>query len=319
MAKVYIDLGHGGRDPGAVGKHSKESENVLKVGLELAKLLRSSGHSVKLSRTTDVYLTLTQRTNDANAWGADIFVSLHNNAASSASATGFETFIYNGSVSSNTPKLQNAIHDAIISEIGVRDRGKKRANFAVVRQSRMPAVLIEYAFITNINDEEILMNEVNKLARITAKGINDYFGINGSSAKVSSTPPKNTSKSKANSKSKTSKVPKANLKVDGKWGKSTTRALQRALGTPVDGIISRQYNNATTRSLYGNTVSYGSGGSMVIRALQRKVGAKADGYLGPETARRLQRYLGTPVDGVISRPSSLMVRELQRRLNNGSF
>src|SRR5699024_3477695 len=185
MAKVYRDLGHGGRDPGAVGKHSKESENVLKVGLELAKLLRSSGHSVKLSRTTDVYLTLTQRTNDANAWGADIFVSLHNNAASSASATGFETFIYNGSVSSNTPKLQNAIHDAIISEIGVRDRGKKRANFAVVRQSRMPAVLIEYAFITNINDEEILMNEVNKLARITAKGINDYFGINGSSAKVS--------------------------------------------------------------------------------------------------------------------------------------
>src|SRR5699024_4723539 len=115
------------------------------------------------------------------------------------------------------------------------------------------------------------------------------------------------------------KPSKANLKVDGKWGKDTTRALQRALGTPVDGIISRQPRNSVTTSFYGDTISFGSGnGSPVVRALQRKVGAKVDGKLGPETVRRLQRYLGTVQDGKLSRPS-LVVRELQRRLNAGTF
>lgn len=109
------------------------------------------------------------------------------------------------------------------------------------------------------------------------------------------------------------------ISVDGKWGKVTTRALQRALGTPVDGIISRQLRNNVTQALYGGTVHYGRGGSPMARALQKKVGAKVDGYLGPETVRQLQRYLGTPVDGVISRPSSVMVREMQRRLNAGTF
>ncbi|WP_222123201.1 peptidoglycan-binding domain-containing protein, partial [Staphylococcus epidermidis] len=77
---------------------------------------------------------------------------------------------------------------------------------------------------------------------------------------------------------------KANLTVDGKWGPSTTRALQKALGTVVDGVI-------RTNALYGG-VTFGSGGSLVIKALQKKIGANADGYLGPETIRKLQRYLG---------------------------
>ena len=123
------------------------------------------------------------------------------------------------------------------------------------------------------------------------------------------------------SKPKEEKPSKARtqISVDGKWGKETTRALQKALGTPVDGIISRQLKNHVTQALYGSTVHFGRGGSPMVRALQKKVGAKVDGYLGPETVRRLQRYLGTPVDGVISRPSSVMVRELQRRLNQGKF
>ena len=109
------------------------------------------------------------------------------------------------------------------------------------------------------------------------------------------------------------------ITVDGKWGKETTRALQKELGTPVDGIISRQLKNHVTQALYGGTVHFGRGGSPMVRALQKKSGAKVDGYLGPETVRKLQRYLGTVVDGVISRPSSMMVREMQRRLNDGKF
>src|SRR5699024_7920563 len=114
------------------------------------------------------------------------------------------------------------------------------------------------------------------------------------------------------------KKKRANLSVDGKWGKSTTRALQKALGTPVDGIISKQPKNSVSQSLYGNTVQFGSGGSNVIVALQRKIGANADGKLGPGTIRSLQKYLGTTQDGILSRPS-LVIKELQRRLNAGTF
>ncbi|MFD2638402.1 M23 family metallopeptidase [Piscibacillus salipiscarius] len=107
----------------------------------------------------------------------------------------------------------------------------------------------------------------------------------------------------------------ANLKVDGLWGSITTRGLQEALGTVEDGIISDQYKNDVTKMIVSG-ITFGQGGSLVIRALQRKIGAAVDGYLGPETVRKLQRYLGTPVDGVISDPS-LVVKELQRRLNKG--
>lgn len=119
--------------------------------------------------------------------------------------------------------------------------------------------------------------------------------------------------------SKPAKKPnKANLTVDGKWGKSTTKALQKALGTPVDGIISKQPRNSVSESLYGNTVQFGTGSSNVIVALQRKVGAKVDGKIGPATVRSLQKYLGTVQDGVLSRPS-LVVKELQKRLNAGTL
>jgi len=188
MNKIFIDAGHGGHDPGAVGKRSKEKDNVLKVALRLKILLESYGHTVRLSRSTDVFIPLSERARLANAWGADYFVSLHDNAATST-VSGFETFIHDGPVQSMTAGFQNAIHNAIIKGIGIRDRGKKRANFAVLRLTKMPAVLIEYAFISNANDERILINEVEKLAQLTANGIVNYAGSSKPS-KPKPTPPK---------------------------------------------------------------------------------------------------------------------------------
>jgi len=110
----------------------------------------------------------------------------------------------------------------------------------------------------------------------------------------------------------------AKLTVDGIWRKETTQALQQSLGTVVDGIISGQYKNNITMAI--PSVQFGPPytGSQVIRALQKKLGVTVDGYIGPQTVRALQKYLGTPVDGVISKPS-LMVKEMQRRLNTGTF
>lgn len=175
MAKIGLDFGHGGHDPGAIGKKSKEKDNVLKVGLRLGELLEQAGHTVIYIRKTDKFVSLSERANIANRNNVDYLISLHNNSATQT-ATGFETFIYNGNVSAKTIELQNAIHDAIAKGIDTRDRGKKRANFAVLRETNMPAVLIEYAFISNQSDETILINEVEKLAMLTAEGIRKVAG-----------------------------------------------------------------------------------------------------------------------------------------------
>jgi len=175
--KVFIDPGHGGHDPGAVGAKSKEAENVLKVALALEKKLIAQGYEVRLSRHTDTYLSLIQRAQLANDWGADIFLSLHDNSAVNKTATGFETYIFNGSVSSNTVRLQQFLHQAIVSKLGLRDRGLKRANFAVIRLTNMPAVLIEYGFISNLDDEKIIAFEIEKQAQLTFEGINNFFGV----------------------------------------------------------------------------------------------------------------------------------------------
>lgn len=108
------------------------------------------------------------------------------------------------------------------------------------------------------------------------------------------------------------------LKVDGYWGIETNKELQKYFGTPVDGYLSGQKNNRWTRALSKGAVKHGNGGSLLIKAIQRLIGARVDGLLGPETVRKLQIYLGTPVDSKISDPS-LMVKEMQRRLNRGKF
>lgn len=112
------------------------------------------------------------------------------------------------------------------------------------------------------------------------------------------------------------------LSVDGWWGVATTRALQKALGTTVDGIVSGQDADNMASVNRGGLVTsswkVGRGGSAMVKALQRKIGVTADGYFGKNTCKALQRYLGTTQDGIVSAPSS-MVKALQRKLNAGSF
>lgn len=107
------------------------------------------------------------------------------------------------------------------------------------------------------------------------------------------------------------------LKEDGFWGSSVTRKLQKVLGTPVDGIVSSQ-SRAWAKQNPGLTTGWqwvaDPRGSRVISALQELIGAEPDGKVGPDTIRRLQRRLGTPVDGVLSEESKA-IKALQRRLN----
>src|SRR5690625_6971829 len=92
MTKIYIDAGHGGNDPGASGNGLREKDLTLTIAKKVQALLKDYA-TVRMSRTTDKTLSLTQRTNDANSWGADYFLSIHINAGG---GTGYEDYIYNG-------------------------------------------------------------------------------------------------------------------------------------------------------------------------------------------------------------------------------
>lgn len=185
MVKFYIDPGHGGTDPGALGNGFREADLALKIGLEARRILLEEyvGAEVRMSRTTDTYLTLAQRTNDANKWGANYFVSIHLNSATS-NAKGYEDFIYNGSVNNATVALQSAIHAeiyaAITKELGATpNRGKKRGNFHVIRESKMPAVLTENLFINSTHDGPLIKKAdyVKVLGRAHAVGMAKAAGL----------------------------------------------------------------------------------------------------------------------------------------------
>lgn len=125
------------------------------------------------------------------------------------------------------------------------------------------------------------------------------------------------------SDSSSSSTLSGDLSVDGYWGQLTTKAVQSALGTTVDGIVSEQYDiyredNPGLESASWEWKANPQGGSDMVRAIQSKVGSNVDGFIGPNTIKALQKYLGTTADGCISGPS-LCVKELQRRLNAGTF
>ena len=178
MVKLYLDVGHGGSDPGAVGNGLKEKDLTLQISKKINDLLKDyEGITVKMSRSTDKTLSLKQRTDEANKWGADILLSIHINAGG---GTGFESFIYNGNVSSNTVKYRDTIHNEIMKQLkGVRDRGKKRANFHMLRESKMSAILTENMFIDTKKDADQLKKQsfINKIAQGHVNGIVKLFGL----------------------------------------------------------------------------------------------------------------------------------------------
>lgn len=176
--KIFIDPGHGGTDPGAVGNGLREKDLTLTIAKALKKYLEDNYENVevRLSREDDRTLTLRQRTDMANAWGADYFISVHVNAGG---GTGFETFIWNGNVSRATITNQNVMHSESIKQLQVRDRGKKRANFFVIRETRMPAILPEFLFIDNASDARLLKDPVflNKCAKGLENGVASIFNL----------------------------------------------------------------------------------------------------------------------------------------------
>ena len=185
MAKIYIDPGHNcsGADTGAVGFGLKEQDVSVQIGVLLRDMLINSGQTVKMSRdsitdtvSSSLNGSLAYRYNGANSWNADIFVSIHCNAANTK-AYGCETYYCTGSTQGRA--LAECVQPHMTAETERYNRGVKSANFAVIKHTNMPAILVETAFIDNYDDNRFLASDDGKYKCAVGiyKGICNYFGV----------------------------------------------------------------------------------------------------------------------------------------------
>ena len=185
--KIYIDQGHNPRDynTGAEGNGFFEQDITYDIGRRLYALLESNPNfEVRLSRpTSDTMLgtsnatSLSARVNEANAWGADVFISLHTNAAENSRASGSEALVYSPS-STVAVELSEDILEELALTTGLRNRGiVYRPGLYVLRRSRMPATVIEMGFISNPYDAELMAYSPELFARGIYRGILDYYDL----------------------------------------------------------------------------------------------------------------------------------------------
>lgn len=186
MVKIAIDAGHGYNTP---GKRTPDGErewsfNDKVVRAAMAKL--SEYENVQILRTDDptgkVDTPLAARTNQANYFKADIFVSVHHNALGSSwgSHEGAETFVY-APMGKNpkSKKLADFVHPRVVKAMQTKDRGLKQANFAVLRDSNMPAILVEGGFMDSESDIKKMRDDkfLKAQGEAIALGIVEYFGL----------------------------------------------------------------------------------------------------------------------------------------------
>jgi len=184
---IVIDAGHGGPDRGARANdpYCEEKKITLSTAKLVKKYLVQLGYRVAMTRESDANISLARRVEIASQADADLFVSVHFNSTRSEKVSGIEVFFSEYSTSqeataSRAPssrKLANLILTSLIGRTGAISRGIKRGNFYVIRETSMPAVLVEGGFISNQEERALLRTKEfqDKIARGIADGIDAYF------------------------------------------------------------------------------------------------------------------------------------------------
>ena len=180
MAKVFIGVGHGGSDPGAVANNTKEKDLNLSIALACRDMLERHGVSVKMSRTKDEDDTLSEEIRECNAYSPDMAVDIHNNAGG---GDGAEVFYHYGGGKSKT-LAENILGEIV--KVGQNSRGakiRKNSNgkdyYGFIRETSCPAVIVECAFVDNASDLKILATESQRksMGEAIAKGILKSLGV----------------------------------------------------------------------------------------------------------------------------------------------
>lgn len=154
---IIVDAGHGGKDAGAASVRNKyeEKELTLSTAFLIRQCLQRLGYKTIMTRSQDVYVPLSTRAEMANSYGADLFVSIHYNYSSNNEAKGVEVYYYKEGKNPPSSRIVQSktlgvnVLRRLISQTGAESRGLKQANFAVVRETRMPAILVEAGFLSN--------------------------------------------------------------------------------------------------------------------------------------------------------------------------
>ena len=229
MAKtIVIDPGHGGKDPGALGDgRIQEKGIVLSISEKLKEILTAKGYNVLMTRETDRFIPLKERTQFATRYKADLFLSIHANASENSKANGIETYyldvssadkaseqiaarenansgysiqelesllkgIIQESKSEDSRRLAEHVQRSLVQTTGGVDRGVKHARFVVLIGTKVPAILIEAGFVSNSTERQKLVTTAyqSKIAAAIADGVDAFLGKRGGSPFVQTQSPK---------------------------------------------------------------------------------------------------------------------------------
>lgn len=298
MSLIAVDAGHGGYDNGASFNGRLEKNDNLRLAQAVRDELEAMGEQVIMTRDSDVFVPLNQRAAIANNAGADLFISLHRNSypEETPSTKGVDNYIHTYAPA-ETERMARIVLDHVVN-VGVQaDRGVQRANFAVLRNTNMPAMLLEMGFIMNPEDNRLFDEKLHEYARAIAEGAIEALGDEKNEAIRAIQQMLNDWYG-------------AGLQTDGIYGPATKKALVRAVqmvlnryfgaSLKVDGVFGPATRGAIP------TLRMGSRGPLVYLlqsalALNGYNPGKIDGIFGSKTrnaVRNFQQANGLTVDGM---------------------
>ncbi|WP_282941269.1 N-acetylmuramoyl-L-alanine amidase [Paenibacillus sp. RC67] len=195
-AKIVVDAGHGGSDPGAIGVNGLYEKTVnLDIAQKLRGFLIQQGYEVSMTRTDDTYISLNDRVDFTNAQKADLFVSVHANSYSNPDSRGAMVLYYDknfpqvdypasSQMTALTPEskeLAQKVLEKFVTTVGVNNLGLVESSVYVVRMGTIPSILVETSFLSNAKDAAMLNNDGvrTQMAKAIALGIEDYLPLNG--------------------------------------------------------------------------------------------------------------------------------------------
>jgi len=307
MKTIVLDPGHGGYDSGAVNGNRYEKNDNLRMGLAVRdRLMRLGQQRVIMTRSTDTYVDLLERSRIANNANADIFVSLHRNSFTNPASHGWENFVQIGSPARSWQYAQNVLNECV--SVGVQsNRGVKQENYSVLRFTAAPAQLLEMGFITNTIDNIMFDENFNGYADAIARGI--LISLGEPTGPPTTVPPSQGDPAVRAIQQTLNERYGTRLTVDGVAGPLTRTAMVIGLQTE----LNRQFNSGlVVDGIFGNrtraavpNLRVGARGNVVwlMQAALYLCGYNigVDGVFGPNTdlaVRRFQLDNGLIADGI---------------------
>lgn len=278
VKKVVIDAGHGGKDSGAVGYGLQEKDLTLKIAQKVNQnLVNNYVVDTKMTRNSDIFLELKERTDIANSWGANLFLSIHINAGG---GTGYEDYIHDKNATSEDKKVQAEVNkeiNKVLAEYNKNNRGQKKANFHVLRESKMASILVEILFIDNKSDADLLKNEdfLNDMADAISIGVANALalpeiGSSGAGTSSSDTPEKDNIKVSKASGTYIVTAESLNIRTGDSMAYPAVGALKKNTQVKVTGVTSKGWYQFT----YKGKPAYVSGAYLKMKPAASTPAAK---------------------------------------------